>query len=101
MRELTTHTIELDFPSMSPHRVVRYEVTILGEDVNPPRGYVGPPQTEYTVVECRAVTYTLCWGSRDWTTPFRGAEAETWAPVLDTQPGGADEERVLMACNLI
>jgi len=95
MRELTTHTIELDFPSMSPHRVGRYEVTILGEDVNPPNGYIGPPQTEYTVVECRAVTYTLCWGDRETTL------AGDWAPVLDTQPGGADEERVLMACGLI
>jgi hypothetical protein len=99
MRELTTHTIELDFPSMSPHRVGRYEVTILGEDVNPPRGYVGPGYYDRLIVGCRPVEHTLCWGDRE--TTLAGDDAEYWSPVLDTQPGGADEERVLMACNLI
>ena len=98
MREVKEYTIELEFPQMSPHRVVRYEVTIF-EEVNPPRGYVGPGYYDRLILEAKPIEHTLCWGDRE--TTLTGESAAYWSPVLDTQPGGADEARVLMACGLI
>ncbi len=93
------YNFSLEFEGHPP-RLVGYEATIGMAEVLP-EGYVGPPTMEYEVLSCKAVAYTLCWGERDWSTPFRGERAEKWAPQLDYAPGGADEERILRACGLV